>query len=149
MGRSRDEDMGELLVLSMDALRMIQVNFAKFLGVSSRTMRRWVSGGVQLPPSTLTKLATAVHATNPALAARLAAYHGYTLADLGLGLTPDQLLAYAMTVAAANVAEISPRAMRPALAAALAHARAAGLTLDAAYALLTSPARAGDETASR
>ena len=139
MGRSNGEDMGELLVRSQDALRMIGTTFAKFLGISDRTLRRWVDGGVHLIPETLVTLVAAVHAKDPALAARIAAAHGQTLAELGLGLSPDQTLAAAVVRAAADVAEVSPRAMRPALAAALEQARAVGLTMEALHALLVAP----------
>jgi transcriptional regulator with XRE-family HTH domain len=133
--------MRELLVLSQLALSMIQTSFAELLGVSDRTLRRWESGGTRLTLSVLLTLAGAVHAKDPALAARIAAVHGYTIEELGLGLAPDQLLAHAITSAAAEVVQVPPRAMRPALAAALEKARAAGLTLEALQALLAEPSR--------
>jgi hypothetical protein len=139
MARSQDEDMRALLVHSMLTLPMIQNRLAKFLGVSDRTMRRWVDGGVRLDPTKLLTLATAVHAKDPALAARIAAAHDTTLEDLGLGLPPERRLAYEMALAAGEVAGVSVSAMRPALAAALGRAREAGLTMDAAHALFAAP----------
>ena len=109
MGRSGGEDMRELLVRSQMALGMLQTDFAKFLGVSDRTMRRWTDGSVRLAPATLATLTTAVHAKDPALAARIAAAHDHTLEDLGLGLSPEQIVAYAIVRAAADVVGVSPR----------------------------------------
>ncbi len=140
MGRSKGEDIRELLVLSQRALGMIQTTFSAFLGVSDRTMRRWVDRGTRLTEGMLFDLTEAVHAKDPALAARLAAVHGRTLEELGVGLDPDQRVAHAMVCAAAGIAGVSVLAMRPALAAALESARAAGLTIEAAQALLGAPA---------
>ena len=140
MGRSGD-DMAELLVRSQLAIGKIQTTFAEFLGVSDRTMRRWQDGGTRLTLAMLLTLAGAVYPKDPALAARLAAAHGYTLEELGIGLPPDQLLAYAITSAAAEVVGVTPRDMRPALAAAFDKARAAGLTMEALHALFAGPAR--------
>ena len=131
--------MGELLVRSQLALGMLQTEFAAFLGVSTRTMRRWVDGSVHLLPSTVVTLAGAVHAKDPDLAGRVAGAHGYTLEELGIGLAPDELIAHAIVSAAAEVAEVSPRTMRAALAVAFERTRAAGLTLEAAHALVAKP----------
>jgi hypothetical protein len=130
-----DEDMGALLVHSMMALRMIGTTFAEFLGISERTLRRWVDGGTHLTPSRLILLASAVHARDPALASRIAAAHGHALDELGIGLSPDQSVAFEIARAAAQVVGLPPHVMRPALAAALGRARAAGLTIEAAHAL--------------
>jgi hypothetical protein len=135
MGRSKGDDMRELLPLAQLALRMIQVEFAEFLGVSDRTMRRWEVSGTTFTYEMLLTVATAVHPKDPQLAGRLAAYHGLTVEDLGLGLAPDQAVAFGILRAAAEAAGTRPHEMRPALAAALEHARAAGLTMDAAHAL--------------
>ncbi len=161
MGKRKTDDMRELLVLSQLALPMLQVNMAPFLGVSTRTMRRWTDGGVHLGPTALVKLATAVHLKDPALAARIAAVHGETLEGLGVVRPPpppsaapapaapsapvrdlkaERLLADALVCTAAEVADVSPRAMRPALVAALGRAREAGLvTIEAAQALFAAP----------
>jgi hypothetical protein len=135
MGRRSGEGIGELLVRSMMALHLLQVQLAEFMGVSDRTMRRWVSRGIRLSWPQLFKLTEAVHAQDPALAARIAAHHGCTLEDLGLGPGPDQRHGYAMLTAACAVSQASPLVMRPAIAAALEQARVAGLTLEAAHAL--------------
>jgi hypothetical protein len=132
---TRNEHMGALLVHSMMALRMIGTTFAEFLGISERTLRRWVDGGTHLTPSRLILLASAVHARDPALASRIAAAHGHTLDELGIGLSGDQSIAFEIARAAAEVVGLPPHVMRPALAAALGRARAAGLTIEAAHAL--------------
>jgi len=142
MGTRTGENMAELLVRSRLALGMLQSGFATFLGVSDRTMRRWVDGGTRLIPATLLILTEAVHAKDPALAARVAAAHGHTLEELGIGLPPDQARAHGMVRAAAEVAQVSLSTMRSALAAALDRGRAAGLTMEAAHALLAAPSRA-------
>src|SRR6185503_19564123 len=53
MARSNGEDMGALLVRSMLALPMLGVELAELLGISDRTLRRWVNGGVRLDRSRL------------------------------------------------------------------------------------------------
>jgi hypothetical protein len=137
--------MGTLLVLAGDALGMLQRPLGELLGVSSRTIRRWTIHGTRLDLATLTTLAGAVHAKDPPLASRIAAAHGQTLEQLGIVRPPvpaprpdvaaTRNLADAIVCAAAEMADISPRVMRPALAAALGRAREAGLTLEGAHAL--------------
>jgi hypothetical protein len=87
----------------------------------------------------LVTLATAVHAHDPVLAARLAAAHGHTLEELGLG-SPERELSGAIVRAAGDAVGASPIALRSAVAAAFEHARAAGLTMNAACALFAPPA---------
>jgi hypothetical protein len=135
------EDMRELLVLSRLALHMLQNDFAEFLGVSDRTMRRWTTNSVRLDPYTLHTLVTAVHPKDPTLAARLAAAHGRITEDVLRPFPPardpatDRRLADALVLTAAQVASVPPPAMRAALVAALGGAQSAGLTLEEAYAL--------------
>jgi transcriptional regulator with XRE-family HTH domain len=139
-----------LLALACRALGVLQKDLAEMLGVSTKTISRWMGGAANLDPSQLATLTSAVHAKEPALAARIAAAHGRTLEELGI-VTPaaaestatrdpraERLLADAIVCSAAEVADVSPRAMRPALAAALGRAREAGLTLDAAHALFAA-----------
>ena len=142
MGRSKGDDIRELLALSQRALRKLQIDFAEFLGVSARTMRRWETGGTLLTYEMLVTLTTAVHPKDPQLAARLADYHGVTLEDLGLGLSPDESVAFGILRAAAQASGSRPHLMRPAVAATLETARAAGLTIDAAHALFAPGAHA-------
>jgi hypothetical protein len=130
------DDMRELLVLSQMALHMLQNQFATFMGVSDRTMRRWTERQTRLTPRQLAKLVTAVHARDPLLAGRIAAVHGVTLEDLGLGLSPEKTVAYAIVAAAAGVAEVPVPTMRVALAAATTRAKASGLTVEAVCELL-------------
>ena len=123
---------------AMTALHMLQVDFAEFLGVSDRTMRRWIDGGTRLSPATLTQLVEAVHARDPALASRIAAAHDVTLADLGIGLAPEQVVAYGIVQAAAEVLGVPPHVMRPALVAAVERARGEGVTVEGLHALLVA-----------
>jgi hypothetical protein len=141
MSRRRGENMGELLVLAGSAIHKLQIELAEFLGVSDRTMRRWTVGGTRLIPSKLTLLVEAVHPNDPVLAGRIAAYHGQTLEEMGLGLPPEQRVAFAIVRAAADVVGVSPSAMRPAIAAALERAKAEGLTLESAHALVAAPSK--------
>ena len=153
--------MRELLVLSQLALHMLQVDMAPFLGVSTRTMRRWTDGGVHLGPTALVKLTAAVHAKDPALAARIAAVHGETLEGLGVVLPPppsaargpprprvpcetsnaERLLADALVCAAAGEWLTSLRArMRPRPRCGAGPGARAGLaTIEAAQALFDAP----------
>jgi transcriptional regulator with XRE-family HTH domain len=135
MGRAKGDDIRELLALTLRALHMLQIEFARFLGVSDRTMRRWETSGTRFSYEMLLKVTTALHPKDPQLAERLAAYHGLTLADLGLGLTPDEAVAFGILRAAAEANQSWPHLMRPVLAATFEHARAAGLTMEAAHAL--------------
>ena len=162
MGKPNGEDAvdrGAILVLARDALGILQKDLAALLGVSPKTIGRWTSGSTLLPPDLVATLARAVGAKDPALAAKIAAAHGHTLSELGIAQSASpslsssagpsreqQILADALVCAAAEVADVSPRRMRPALAAALARAREAGLTIDAAHALLSAPEPATKET---
>jgi hypothetical protein len=150
--------MRALLAHAQRAIPMLQVDMARLLGISTRTMRRWMSRSMLLAPSQLLTLTRVVHVKDPPLAARIAAAHGQTLESLGVVVPPppppppappppppppppvrdlraEQRLADALVCAAAEVADLSPRLMRPALAAAFARAHDAGLTLEAALAL--------------
>lgn len=144
MTRSSGEDIRELLVRSQMALRMLQVHFAKFLGVSDRTMRRWQSNGVHLDPRTLHTLVAAVHPKDAVLATRIAAVHGRILEDALRPLPPardpeaDRRLADALVLAAAQRANLPPPAMRAALITAFDGALSAGLTIDEAHALFAA-----------
>jgi hypothetical protein len=130
--------MADLLTRSQWALHMVQNQFAAFLGVSDRTMRRWMTQKPHLPPRMLRHLAGAVHEKDPALARRLAAAHGESLKDLAVGLSAEERIAADIVHAAADVAGQSLREMRPVVLAAFAQARASGVTIEAAHALLVA-----------
>ena len=145
MGKRSGEDTAALLAHGLRALGMLQTELAALLGVSPKTISRWLGGGAILAPVTVATFAGAVHAKDPALAARIAAAHGHTLEELGIVAAPgtNRNLADAIVCAAAEVADVSPRAMRPALVAALERARETGLTIEAMHALFATAPAAG------
>ncbi len=110
--------------------------FAELTGVSLRTVERHAhNGGIANHIQTRT-LVTALHPKDPALAAELAESAGTTLAALGLEAPqtePDASLvrpehADSVLVAAANALDLSPEAVRPAVAAAFSRALALGVS---------------------
>jgi hypothetical protein len=136
------DDIPELLVRSQLALHMLQVDFSAFLGVSDRTMRRWLDGGTRLSFEVLHKLVNAVHPADASLAGRIAAYHGLLLEELLRPLPPvrdraaDRRLAEAIVRSAAQATGVTSRAMRDALLAALGTAHGAGLTIEEVHGLV-------------
>ena len=114
-----------LLIQSQRALSMSQTQLGQLLGVSKRTIQRWQDRETTLLPSTFRTLAAAVYPKDPALAARIAAHGSTTLEAL------------------------APRAIRPALAAALVRARQVGLDVDALIEALTGSAGGAARVARR
>jgi len=133
----------ELLSRVQHALLLSQRELGELMGVSSRTVIRYMQrGGILLPP-TYEKLARAVHARDAELAALLAARAGKSLAALGLGLPPalpaparpaptHAHLVDSVLCAAAEATETTPREMRPGLTAALERLVAVGMTAEEA-----------------
>jgi hypothetical protein len=111
---------------------------AELLGVSSRTIMRWNGKPGYVDDARWADLARAVHPTDRDLARELAAHVGHTLESLGLEHPPAQRapqpreLADAIVCAAAEVASMTPQAIRPALHAAFARAVVFGFTAEAA-----------------
>ncbi len=105
------------------------------LGVSKRTVQRWVSHDSIPADFHYQRMAQIVYPKDPALAAKLADHGGVTLAQLGLkgpagpALTPEQ--ADAVVCAAAEAIDLSPRAVRAGVAAAFRHAQKLGYSVDA------------------
>jgi hypothetical protein len=136
------ESGGTLLVLAAKALSMTYAELAKLLGVSKRTIIRWMqqSGG----NADWRLLAEKVFPCDSALAARLASHAGETLQSLGLvppaappppasapTLPPRFTMPHivdSIVCAAAEASDVSPRAVRATLLAAFARARELGLT---------------------
>ena len=137
-----------MLVNAGFALGLSQGALGHRLGVSRRTMSRWVHG-TTLSAHHAAQLATLVHPADPTLAARVAALHGETLESLGLEKppappppppAPPEPPAHMVDVvvcAAAEALDVSPRAVRGALLAAFRRAREAGLTIEQVERLLT------------
>lgn len=155
-GQSPAEN-AQLLSQAGIALAKSHGQLAKLLGVSRRSVSRWIAEGTWIPVSHAEALAEAVHAGNRPLAARFAALAGKSLVELGLeapapappvprALTSPELtrakLLDAVVCAAAEAMDASPRAVRPALLAAVRCAREVGLSLEAMDAMLTESQRA-------
>jgi transcriptional regulator with XRE-family HTH domain len=119
-----------------------QKAFGERFGLSRRTMSRWAAGQGGPSDPLLAEMAALVHERDPALAAEVAAYLGETLESLGIASPPPAVvsppvsagsptqLVDAVVCAAAEAMDVSPRAVRPALLAALTRARELHLTRD-------------------
>ncbi|MBV9946138.1 MAG: helix-turn-helix transcriptional regulator [Myxococcales bacterium] len=127
------------------ALGLTQETIAERLGISRRTVSRWVAGGSRPDARQLAELARAVHPLDAALAAKLAAEAGQTLEELGLAtprtapapdaasarpFPPLPMLVEAVVCAAADAMELPPSVVRKGLRSAVARARSLGLTLE-------------------
>ncbi len=126
-----------LLVEAQSALGKTQETLGTMLGVSRKTMGRWMAGRGSPTIGQWANLARAVHAVNPPLAQRIATEMGETLVSLGLVApppSPEALAAAAaaaappplaaadlvdsIVCAAAEAVNLPPQAIRPALLAA-------------------------------
>ena len=127
-----------------------QIGLGRIMGVSKRTMTRWMHGVVFLAKPQAAPLARAVHPLDPQLASELALASGSSLEELGLapppaskeGMAAARLRLDTVVCAAAEAIDASPRAVRAALLAALQRAREVGLTPDELEAALAPPRRA-------
>jgi hypothetical protein len=122
--------------------------FAKLTGVSKRTVERHShNGGISYTDQTH-RLIAAVHPVDPQLASQLAEASGTTLAALGLKAAPSASDARpehadSVLVAAANALNLSPEAVRPAVAAAFARALGLGVSFQGLAEHLSRPAVSG------
>ena len=145
---------GELVHRIFRATAMTYQEIGRHAGVSGRTVQRWVAGQSHPIGTNFHRLAAVVHPRDPVLAADIAAFCGTTLEALGVvrpeptaapALAPARpTAAHAETVvyAAAEAMDVSPRAIRPALAAAFARAAELGFTAsDFALVLAEKPAK--------
>ena len=117
-----------------------QEAFGKRFGVSRRTVSRWRARNADPTDVQVVEMARLVLPFDRAFAEQIASELGETLESLGLvprppppgsvlgPLTPGHAGDLAV-IAAAEVMDASPRAIRPALLAAVARARVLGLTL--------------------
>jgi hypothetical protein len=112
---------------------------ADHLGISRRTMTRWIAHrNAYVSPTKWAALARLAYANDPALAATLAGRAGSTIEALGItpppppppSVTPADL-ANLVVHAAAEAANLPPQAVRPIIATALEKAAALGLSVDA------------------
>jgi len=144
-GQSLTEN-ADLLRRASLALGVSAVELGDMFGVSRRSVSRWMREGTWLVENRATALAKMVHPRDRVIAARLAEIAGQTLVSLGLEAPPPQSpltvalasspaagakLLDAVVCAAAEAMDASPRAVRPALLAAVRCAREVGLTLEA------------------
>jgi hypothetical protein len=139
-----DTKFRSLLERGRETLAIGQRDLAVVIGSSYRSVQRMQAGQSWPTPEQMQRLAVAVHKEAPPLAAEIAAAAGATLETLGViepprvpqGPPPPPadlvpLLAEAVVAAAAEVLDLSPATVRPALLAALERAQKARLTLDA------------------
>jgi hypothetical protein len=133
---------------------------AQLAGTSLRTVERWTSARSLPYPDHITRIAAAVHAVDPAVAAHLAALIGQSLESLGLVQAPPApavaapalaiveaplpapdpaiavvaslapVLVESIVAAAAEALESTPRSVRPAVLAVIERAKATRLSLD-------------------
>jgi hypothetical protein len=135
-------DLGPLLSEVRRALQMNQLKFAELIGSSKRTVQRIEGGRAWLSGNEAALAVRALHPQDPELAGRLAAFCSITLAAAGIAAVASSSAASrgaidSVLCAAADVLDLSPRAVRPALLAALARARDLGLGMDALLATLS------------
>jgi hypothetical protein len=137
------------------ALGVSYRGLAALLGSSLRTCQRWGAGESTPTADRFAQLAGHVHAHDPALAAEIAAVAGATLESLGIvkpapppvpaaaappPAPPPAQLVENVLYAAAETMDVSPRAIRAAVAAAFARAHQLGLDVAAVDGVLTPPA---------
>jgi transcriptional regulator with XRE-family HTH domain len=135
-----------LVAKARGALAMTQKEIGRHLGVSSKTVGRWMKSGTTLAPFQARLLVNLLLPVDRELAARVAATQGETLAALlpevparpALDEAAVSVAVDAVVCAAAHAADVSPRVVRPALLAALRRAREAGVTVEQVEAALAA-----------
>jgi hypothetical protein len=134
-----------LVLEAQRELRLLNNALADLIRVHKRTFQRWLQAGAGVMPTHLEILAAAVWTTNPDLARRLAAQAHTSVEALGLVASSPPAAAAApapapsrvasreqaelVVYAAANVLDLPPRVVLPAMAAALRRAVTLGLDL--------------------
>jgi hypothetical protein len=127
-----------------------QIGLGRVMGVSKRTMTRWMHAVVFLAKGQAEDLARAVHPLDPQLASEIALAGRTSLAEMGLAPPPGskedmaaaRLRLDTVVCAAAEAIDASPRAVRAALLAAFQRAREVGLTPDELEQAVATPKRA-------
>jgi hypothetical protein len=142
--------LGGLLTVAGVALGKSQGEMGELLGVSRRTISRWVARGGGLLPVHGEALARALYPVDPELAGHAAKMSKQTLEGLGLAPkaapAPSPRVARIVLWAAADALDASPRAVRPAIVAAFRAAREEGATLadvEASLDAMLAPAAKG------
>ena len=138
MPRFPSREIAPLIHEAQVALHLSQQGLGELLGAVRRTVSRWGEGVATPTGSKVELLARTLYPVDPGLAARVAATIGETPASLGLEVpvlgppsAPLQYLVDTIVCAALEVADVSPRAMRPALLAAFERAQVVGLSVEA------------------
>jgi hypothetical protein len=142
----------ELWIRGQHALGVSYRGLAELIGSSQRTCQRWGAGSSTPLPDRFAQLAGHVHAHDPALAEEIAAVAGASLESLGIVKPapppapppplpppppPPAQLVENVLFAAAETMDVSPRAIRAAIAAAFARAHELGLDVAAVASVLT------------
>ncbi len=134
-----------LVAKACAALAMTQKDLGRHLGVTGRTVSRWMKSGTRLAAFQARVLVDLLLPVDRELAALVAATRGETLpapvAEASARRPVDEqtvaLAVDAVVCAAAEAADMSPRAVRPALVAATRRAREAGVTMEQVEAALS------------
>jgi transcriptional regulator with XRE-family HTH domain len=151
MSHPNDPPVSLLLTLASQALGVTQDELGKLLGVSRRSISRWVAGGTALSAEQVSTLARAVYPANASLATKIAAHGSTTLEGLGIVQPskpieparpppPPPRLVDVVVCAAADALDASPRAVRPAVNAAFEAAHDVGLDVEGVVRGLGHPA---------
>jgi transcriptional regulator with XRE-family HTH domain len=139
-------------VLCAEARRTMHMNQRKFadaVGSSLRTVQRWETSRSSPVPAGVHRIADAVRALDPALAAEIDTLSPRRAPPPALVSPPaspvqppltDAVRLDALVCAAAEAMGLAPQTLRPALLAAFRRAKATGLTVDAVIAGLTPSA---------
>jgi transcriptional regulator with XRE-family HTH domain len=142
MAKSPTRTVHHFLFEARRALSMSQREFGYALGSSHRSAQRWAARQAEPAIAHFRRLAELLLPVDAALAHEAAVFGGQTLESFGLvapvvPLAPSPASSLApldlvdiVVCAAADVIDVSPRALRPALLAAFRRARQIGLTLE-------------------
>ena len=146
---SRGMSAAEIVVRAARALGDSQGQLGQRLGVSRRTISRWTQGTTSPVEADVVQIVRLVFPRDPALAARIALEIGATPESLGLvapaparPALPAELVVEGVVCAAADAGDVSPRAMKAALRAAMKRARELGVTMEEVEKALAPPAKA-------
>jgi transcriptional regulator with XRE-family HTH domain len=131
---------GAVLAAGRRQLRLTQDEVGAHLGVSGRTIHRWETDQRRPRPRELPHLLRRLHELSPPLAARLASATGVALEAAGIAPAvsasdvAQRNALDAAICAAAEELDVSPRRLRPGVAALLARLREARVSIEDAAA---------------
>lgn len=128
--------LGDRIHAARKALKLSQTELGDRAGVSRRTVMRWELDRGRPSGPDLGRVVAIIHALHPGHADAIASAAGQSLAAFGLAgggvprAVPSDHVGDGLVAVAAEVLDVSPRLVRPALIAALRRARALGLSID-------------------